>query len=104
LFNFPSEYIGTLTGAMWTAVGVIVTVQYSLVKLTDNITLAWRVCIYNAFCQYFLKSFILFSAWVIILSLVILMSCHLIQLWWKYVRDLRKKSTINVTEEIGTKF
>ncbi|CAF4214389.1 unnamed protein product, partial [Rotaria sordida] len=30
-------------------------------------------------------------AWLIVLSLVILMSCHLIQLWWKYVRELRKK-------------
>ncbi|CAF3709331.1 unnamed protein product [Rotaria sordida] len=58
---FPSEYIGTLTGVMWTVVGSIVTVQYGLVKLTDDVSRSWR-------------------AWLIILSLVILMSCHLIQL------------------------
>ncbi|CAF4278038.1 unnamed protein product, partial [Rotaria sordida] len=62
---FPSEYIGTLTGVMWTLVGVIATVQYGLVQLTDDISRSWR-------------------AWLIVLSLVILMSCHLIQLWWKY--------------------
>ncbi|CAF1222983.1 unnamed protein product [Rotaria sordida] len=69
---FPSEYIGTLTGVMWTLVGVIATVQYGLVQLTDDISRSWR-------------------AWLIVLSLVILMSCHLIQLWWEYVRELRKK-------------
>ncbi|CAF2630325.1 unnamed protein product [Rotaria sp. Silwood2] len=70
---FPSEYIGTLTGVMWTAVGVITTVQYVLVQLTNNVSLSWR-------------------AWLIVLSLVILMSCHLVQLWWKYVKEFRKKS------------
>ncbi|UJR12570.1 hypothetical protein I4U23_016746 [Adineta vaga] len=47
---FPSEYIGTLTGVMWTAVGVITTIQYGLVQLTNDIPRSWR-------------------AWVIILSL-----------------------------------
>ncbi|CAF3744420.1 unnamed protein product [Rotaria sordida] len=37
-FSFPSAYIGTLTGVMWTLVGVIATVQYGLVQLTDDIT------------------------------------------------------------------
>ncbi|CAF1210015.1 unnamed protein product [Rotaria sordida] len=40
---FPSEYIGTLTGVMWTVVGSIVTVQYGLVKLTDDVSRSWRV-------------------------------------------------------------
>ncbi|CAF1142313.1 unnamed protein product [Rotaria sordida] len=41
-FSFPSEYIGTLTGLMWTLVGLIATVQYGLVQLTDDITRSWR--------------------------------------------------------------
>ncbi|CAF0942748.1 unnamed protein product [Didymodactylos carnosus] len=40
---FPSEYIGTLTGVIWTSVGVITTVQYSLVRLTDDIPRSWRL-------------------------------------------------------------
>ncbi|CAF5066324.1 unnamed protein product, partial [Rotaria sp. Silwood1] len=43
---FPSEYIGTLSGVMWTLVGVIATVQYGLVQLTDDITRSWRVSRY----------------------------------------------------------
>ncbi|CAF4726631.1 unnamed protein product, partial [Rotaria sp. Silwood2] len=82
---FPSEYIGTLTGVMWTLVGTIATIQYGLVKLTDDISRSWR-------------------AWLIILILVILMSCHLIQLWWKYVRESKKKSTATVVTSIITKF
>ncbi|CAF2651537.1 unnamed protein product [Rotaria sp. Silwood2] len=82
---FPSEYIGTLTGVMWTLVGTIATIQYGLVKLTDDISRSWR-------------------AWLIILTLVILMSCHLIQLWWKYVRESKKKSTATVVTSIITKF
>ncbi|CAF4879137.1 unnamed protein product [Rotaria sp. Silwood1] len=39
---FPTEYIGTLTGVMWTSVGVIATVQYGLVQLTNDITGSWR--------------------------------------------------------------
>ncbi|CAF1274177.1 unnamed protein product [Rotaria sp. Silwood1] len=82
---FPSEYIGTLSGVMWTLVGVIATVQYGLVQLTDDITRSWR-------------------AWVIVLSLVILMSCHLIQLWWKYMKELRNKSATMIEDKITTKF
>jgi hypothetical protein len=40
IFSFSSEYVGTLTGVMWTMVGVIATVQYGLAQLTDDITLA----------------------------------------------------------------
>ncbi|CAF3816856.1 unnamed protein product [Rotaria sp. Silwood1] len=43
---FPTEYIGTLTGVMWTSVGVIATVQYGLVQLTNDITGSWRVSLY----------------------------------------------------------
>ncbi|CAF1159158.1 unnamed protein product [Rotaria sordida] len=83
--DFPSEYIGTLTGVMWTLVGVIATLQYGLIQLTDDIFRSWR-------------------AWLIVLSLVILMSCHLIQLWWKYVRELRKKPMPTVEISNITKF
>ncbi|CAF1335363.1 unnamed protein product, partial [Rotaria sordida] len=82
---FPSEYIGTLTGVMWTLVGVVATIQYGLVQLTDGITRSWR-------------------AWVIVLSLVILMSCHLIQLWWKYMKELRNKSTTTIEDKKTTRF
>ncbi|CAF2769945.1 unnamed protein product [Rotaria sp. Silwood2] len=82
---FPSQYIGTLTGVMWTLVGAVATAQYGLVKLTDDVSLSWR-------------------AWLIVLSLVILMSCHLIQLWWKYIRELRKNSTATVEKTIVDKF
>jgi hypothetical protein len=34
---------------MWTSVGVIATVQYGLVELTDDITLSWRVSLYILF-------------------------------------------------------
>ncbi|CAF1514654.1 unnamed protein product, partial [Adineta steineri] len=44
-------YIGTLTGVMWTVVGVVATIQYGLVQLTDDIPRSWK-------------------AWLIILSLV----------------------------------
>ncbi|CAF1117414.1 unnamed protein product [Adineta steineri] len=82
---FPSEYIGTLTGVMWMFVGVIATLQYGLVQLTNDISLSWR-------------------AWLIILSLVLLMSCHLIQLWWKYARQLKKQSITVIPNEIVVKF
>ncbi|CAF3896288.1 unnamed protein product [Rotaria magnacalcarata] len=82
---FPSEYIGTLTGVMWTVVGVIATIQYGLVQLTDDVARSWR-------------------AWLVVLSLVILMSCHLIQLWWKYVKELRKKSAAATEDNIATRF
>ncbi|CAF3225742.1 unnamed protein product [Rotaria sp. Silwood2] len=42
---FPSEYIGTLTGVMWTLVGVIATIQYGLIQLTNDITRSWRLLI-----------------------------------------------------------
>ncbi|CAF4029564.1 unnamed protein product, partial [Rotaria sordida] len=32
------KYIGTLTGVMWTLVGAIITAQYGLVKLTDDVS------------------------------------------------------------------
>ena len=43
LFSFPSEYIGTLTGVMWTVAGVITFIQYALVKLTTDVSKSWRV-------------------------------------------------------------
>ena len=42
-FSFPSEYIGTLTGVMWTVAGLITFIQYGLVKLTDETVKSWRV-------------------------------------------------------------
>ncbi|CAF1488520.1 unnamed protein product [Rotaria sordida] len=70
---------------MWTLVGVIATIQYGLVQLTDDIARSWR-------------------AWLIVLSLVILMSCHLVQLWWKYMKELRNKSTTAIEDKNTTRF
>lgn len=42
-FSFPSEYIGTLTGVMWTIAGVATFIQYALVKLTAGVSKSWRV-------------------------------------------------------------
>ncbi|CAF1345216.1 unnamed protein product [Rotaria sordida] len=50
---FPSEYIGTLTGVMWTLVGVVATIQYGLVQLTDEletILTYWLTAGKNAEC------------------------------------------------------
>lgn len=41
--SFPSEYIGTLTGLMWTIAGLITFIQYGLVKLTYETAQSWRV-------------------------------------------------------------
>ncbi|CAF4769593.1 unnamed protein product [Rotaria sp. Silwood1] len=71
---FPSTYIGRLTGIMWTIVGIITFIQFALVKLTNPIEEAWR-------------------AWLIILLLVVIMSCHLIQIWIKYFKQ--KKIELN---------
>ncbi|CAF1428570.1 unnamed protein product [Adineta ricciae] len=40
---FPSEYIGRLTGIMWTVGGAVTFIQYALVLLTDDISKSWRV-------------------------------------------------------------
>ncbi|CAF4623765.1 unnamed protein product [Rotaria sp. Silwood1] len=68
---FPCQYIGTLIGLMWTTTGVITCIQYGLVKLTADFHESWK-------------------AWVIVLALVIMMSCHWIHLWVMYVQELRK--------------
>jgi len=52
----------------------------------------------------FYQWFVWFQAWLIVLSLVLLMSCHLIQLWWKYIRELKKKSVTIIEKEIITRF
>ncbi|UJR19500.1 hypothetical protein I4U23_022629 [Adineta vaga] len=70
---FPSEYIGRLTGIMWTIVGIVAFVNFGLVKLTDDMSKAWRV-------------------WVIILASVMIMSCHLIQIWMKYFQERKQQS------------
>lgn len=36
-------YIGTLSGVMWTIVGIITFVQYGLVPLTQDVPQSWRV-------------------------------------------------------------
>ena len=43
IFSFPSEYIGRLTGIMWTMGGAITFIQYALVLLTDDVSESWRV-------------------------------------------------------------
>ena len=41
--SFPSKYIGRLTGIMWSTAGAIVFIQFGLIKLTADITKAWKV-------------------------------------------------------------
>ncbi|CAF0903016.1 unnamed protein product [Adineta steineri] len=44
---FPSEYIGRLTGIMWTSAGVITCIQYGLVHLTTDVSQSWRVRLFE---------------------------------------------------------
>ncbi|CAF0951989.1 unnamed protein product [Adineta ricciae] len=69
---FPSEYIGRLTGIMWTVAGAITCIQYGLVHLTADILRSWR-------------------AWVIVLALIVCMSCHLIQIWYITLKKSRTR-------------
>jgi len=68
---FPSKYIGRLTGIMWTSAGVITCIQYGLVRLTTQVPQSWR-------------------AWIIVLALVVLMSCHLVQIWRITIKTFRR--------------
>ncbi|UJR13126.1 hypothetical protein I4U23_000150 [Adineta vaga] len=69
---FPSEYIGRLTGIMWTSAGVITCIQYGLVNLTIDVPQSWR-------------------AWIIVLILILCMSCHLIQIWYITFKKFSKR-------------
>ncbi|CAF1581494.1 unnamed protein product [Adineta ricciae] len=64
---FPSQYIGRLTGIMWSFVGGFTFIQLLLIKLVDEINQSWK-------------------AWLIILIMALLMSSHLIQVWIKYFK------------------
>ncbi|CAF4848777.1 unnamed protein product [Rotaria sp. Silwood1] len=68
---FPSEYIGRLTGIMWTSAGAITCIQYGLVQLTTDVSQSWK-------------------AGIIVLILVVFMSCHLVQIWYITIRKYRK--------------
>ncbi|CAF1684867.1 unnamed protein product, partial [Adineta ricciae] len=57
---FPSEYLGTLIGVMWTVAGLIILIQYGLSELTYDIPMSWR-------------------AWLILAVLITLMLCHVVQ-------------------------
>lgn len=65
---FPPQYIGSLLGIMWTLAGIISFTTSGLVQLAKQPTNIWR-------------------GWVVILSLCILMSGHLIQVWRLYIRS-----------------
>ncbi|CAF1486748.1 unnamed protein product [Adineta ricciae] len=67
---FPTRYIGTLTGIMWTMVGVLTFVQYGLVPLTTDISKLWR-------------------AWLIVLILVLIVIIHLFQILRLYIEEKR---------------
>lgn len=45
--SFPSQYIGRLTGIMWTIVGAVTFIQFALIKLTVDINRAWRVRLFS---------------------------------------------------------
>ncbi|CAF2106762.1 unnamed protein product [Rotaria magnacalcarata] len=66
---FPRQHLGTLIGFMWTIAGMITCVQYALVKLTTDVNESWK-------------------AWVIVLALVVLMSCHWIYLRIIYIKNV----------------
>jgi hypothetical protein len=42
-FSFPLKYIGTLSGVLYTTVGVMTFIVYGVVKLTEDMSRAWRV-------------------------------------------------------------
>ncbi|CAF1326308.1 unnamed protein product [Adineta ricciae] len=67
---FPSEYLGTLTGVMWTVAGLITLIQYALNELTYDIPMSWR-------------------AWLILAVLITLMLCHVVQVWRRYANELK---------------
>ncbi|CAF0909863.1 unnamed protein product [Rotaria sp. Silwood1] len=69
--TFPSAYIGRLIGVMWTAAGAITCMQYGLTHLTTDVPESWR-------------------AWVIVLALIVLMSCHLVQIWYITIKKFRE--------------
>lgn len=91
--SFPSKYIGVLSGVMFTMAGVIAFLIYGIVKLTEEVTQAWRVSFSKdeALADDNNGRIFFSQAWIIVLTLVILMACHLIQIWGQYFRELRQK-------------
>ncbi|CAF1294440.1 unnamed protein product, partial [Adineta steineri] len=71
---FPSKYIGRLTGIMWSFVGAFTFIQFALLKLTDDINKAWK-------------------AWIVVLSMVLIMVSHLIQILIKYLKEKKNQNT-----------
>ncbi|CAF4907187.1 unnamed protein product [Rotaria sp. Silwood1] len=62
---FPTEYIGTLSGVLWTTAAIFSSIQYGLLPLTVDVGKSWR-------------------AWAIILALIVVMACHWIHMWYKF--------------------
>ncbi|CAF2361322.1 unnamed protein product [Rotaria sp. Silwood2] len=69
---FPSEYIGTLTGVLWTSAAIFSSIQYGLLPLVEAVDKSWR-------------------AWAIILALIVVMASHWIQMWYLFFTS---KSTV----------
>ncbi|CAF4744514.1 unnamed protein product, partial [Rotaria sp. Silwood2] len=40
---FSSEYIGTLTGVLWTSASIVSSIQYGLLPLVEAVDEGWRV-------------------------------------------------------------
>ncbi|CAF4267989.1 unnamed protein product, partial [Rotaria sp. Silwood2] len=83
---FPPQFIGSLLGIMWTTAGIISFVTYALVRLASNPKEIWK-------------------GWVVILFLCIIMSGHLIQVWFLYIKSKKEKknqSSIMNEEEMKT--
>lgn len=97
-FSFPLKYIGTLSGVLYTTVGVMTFIVYGVVKLTEDMSRAWRV---RFFFPKIIDHFIFVQAWVIILVLVVLMGCHLAQLWNRYIKEM--KTSISDAQNLVTK-
>ncbi|CAF3935698.1 unnamed protein product [Rotaria sp. Silwood2] len=83
--TFPSQYIGTLLGVMWTTAGIVSFVTYGLTRLATNPIYAWR-------------------AWLVILCLCVAMGGHVIQLWNLYLKSKKetKKQISTNKEEMKT--
>ncbi|CAF0837946.1 unnamed protein product [Rotaria sordida] len=62
---FPTEYLGTLTGVLWTTAAIFSSIQYGLLPLTEAVEKSWR-------------------AWAIILGLVVIMAIHWIHMWYLF--------------------
>ncbi|CAF2755904.1 unnamed protein product [Rotaria sp. Silwood2] len=71
---FPTEYLGTLTGVLWTSAAIISSIQYGLLPLTEAVEKSWRV------------------------SLLQMMASHWIHMWYKFF--VEHSNVVNPINEV----